>query len=71
MVSDPSHAVGIRKYVSSVTLSSIMAGADAAIVEIHSCPQKAFSDGQQTLDFNQAEKLISDIDKVRKLYSEL
>lgn len=71
VVSDPSHGVGIRKYVSSVTLSSIMAGADAAIVEIHSCPQKAFSDGQQTLDFNQAEKLISDINRVRELHKEL
>lgn len=71
VVSDPSHGVGIRKYVPSVTLSSIMAGADAAIVEVHSCPQKAFSDGQQTLDFNQAEKLIGDIAKVRDLYQSL
>lgn len=71
VVSDPSHGIGIRKYVSPVTLSSIIAGADATIVEVHSCPQKAFSDGQQTLDFNQAEKLISDIAKVRELYFSL
>ncbi len=68
VISDPSHGIGIRKYVAPVTLSSIIAGADSTIIEVHSCPEKAFSDGQQTLDFNQAEKLIKDIRATRELF---
>jgi len=65
VISDPSHGVGIREYVEPMSLASVMAGADGIIVEIHSDPEKAFSDGQQTLDFNEAESLY---EKVRKTY---
>ncbi|TVQ13980.1 MAG: 3-deoxy-7-phosphoheptulonate synthase [Bacteroidetes bacterium] len=56
--SDPSHAVGIRDYVEPIALSSVMAGADGVLIEIHQCPQKAVSDGAQTLDFFQARRTI-------------
>ena len=68
VISDPSHGIGIRKYVAPVTLSSVIAGADSTIIEVHSCPEKAYSDGQQTLDFQQAEKLINDIKATRNLF---
>jgi 3-deoxy-7-phosphoheptulonate synthase len=55
---DPSHAVGIRDYVEQIALSSVMAGADGVLIEIHECPQKAVSDGAQTLDFYQAKRTI-------------
>jgi 3-deoxy-7-phosphoheptulonate synthase len=55
---DPSHAVGIRDYVEPVALSAVMAGADGVLIEIHECPQKAVSDGPQTLDFYQARRTI-------------
>jgi 3-deoxy-7-phosphoheptulonate synthase len=55
---DPSHAVGIRDYVEQIALSSVMAGADGVLIEIHECPQKAVSDGAQTLDFYQATRTI-------------
>ncbi|CAN5250347.1 3-deoxy-7-phosphoheptulonate synthase [soil metagenome] len=65
VVVDPSHGVGIRAYVESMSLAAVMAGADGIIVEIHENPEKAFSDGQQTLNFTEAEVLV---EKLRKTY---
>jgi 3-deoxy-7-phosphoheptulonate synthase len=58
VVADPSHGIGIRRHVEAIALASVMAGADGVIYETHSNPYKAFSDGQQTLDFRESEKLI-------------
>jgi 3-deoxy-7-phosphoheptulonate synthase len=58
VVADPSHGIGIRRHVEPIALASVMAGADGVIFETHSNPFKAFSDGQQTLDFRESEKLI-------------
>jgi len=67
VVADPSHGIGVRKYVDRIALASIMAGADGVIMEVHECPQKAFSDGQQTLDYNQSSHLIQKMRKARTL----
>lgn len=67
VVADPSHGVGVRKYVDKIALASIMAGADGVIMEVHECPQKAFSDGQQTLDYGQSKQLIEKMGKAREL----
>jgi len=58
VVADPSHGIGIRRHVEAIALASVMAGADGVIYETHSNPYKAFSDGQQTLDFRESEKLV-------------
>ncbi|MCP3927504.1 MAG: 3-deoxy-7-phosphoheptulonate synthase [Bacteroidetes bacterium] len=55
VIVDPSHGVGIRAFVEPVALAGVMAGADGVIAEVHETPQKAFSDGQQTLSFSEAE----------------
>jgi len=55
---DPSHGIGIREHVETMALSSVMAGADGVLMEIHPIPEKAFSDGQQTLNFYEAKKSI-------------
>ncbi|MCL4163312.1 UNVERIFIED_CONTAM: hypothetical protein GTU68_059346 [Idotea baltica] len=65
VVADPSHGIGIRRHVESMALASIMAGADGVIYETHANPSKAFSDGQQTLDFKESEQLIK---KMRASY---
>ncbi len=65
--SDPSHGVGIRDYVEPLALASVMAGADGVLIEIHECPQKALSDGQQTLDFYQARRTINRLRETREL----
>lgn len=58
IIADPSHGVGIRDYVEPVALAATIAGADGVIFEIHDKPEKAFSDGQQTLDFEESARLI-------------
>ncbi|MDH5605212.1 MAG: bifunctional 3-deoxy-7-phosphoheptulonate synthase/chorismate mutase [Cyclobacteriaceae bacterium] len=57
VIVDPSHAIGIRKHVPAVALASVMAGADGIMYETHKTPEKAYSDGQQSLDFEESEKL--------------
>ena len=49
----PSHGIGIRDYVEPVAMAAAVAGADGVIFEIHSKPEEAYSDGQQTLDFGE------------------
>lgn len=58
VIADPSHGIGIRDHVEPVALAATVAGADGVIFEIHEKPEKAFSDGQQTLDFEESARLI-------------
>lgn len=55
---DPSHGIGIRAYVPQMALAGVMSGADGIIYESHETPEKAYSDGPQTLDFTQSTRLI-------------
>ncbi|MEM9918996.1 MAG: bifunctional 3-deoxy-7-phosphoheptulonate synthase/chorismate mutase [Bacteroidota bacterium] len=57
VIVDPSHGIGLRRHVDSVALAGIIAGADGVICEVHRTPEKAFSDGQQTLSYPEAEAL--------------
>ena len=66
VVVDPSHGIGIREFVHQMTLSAVMAGADGIIYETHELPEKAYSDGQQTLDFDQSALLV---DQIRKTFA--
>lgn len=61
VIADPSHGIGIRQFVPQIALASIMAGADGVIVEVHEMPERAFSDGQQTLSYKEAEALYKNI----------
>lgn len=62
VIGDPSHATGIRDMVSPMALSLIAGGASGVIVEVHNDPDKAFSDGPQSLYPSQFEKLMRDIE---------
>ena len=66
VIGDPSHGIGVRQFVEPVALASVMAGADAIIMEVHHSPEKAFSDGQQTLNYTQASRLYQ---KMRDAYT--
>jgi 3-deoxy-7-phosphoheptulonate synthase len=57
VIVDPSHGIGIRAYVPQMALAGVMSGADGIIYESHEVPEKAYSDGQQTLDFAQSARL--------------
>jgi len=49
IIVDPSHATGRPDLIPSMALASIAAGADGVHIEVHSCPEKALSDGPQAL----------------------
>ena len=51
IIADPSHAAGRRELVPALARIAVAAEADGLIVEVHSNPDKAWSDGEQTLDF--------------------
>lgn len=67
VVADPSHGIGIREYVESVALAAVMAGADGIIYETHEKPEEAFSDAQQTLDFQESEVMVRKLCKAFEL----
>ena len=62
IIVDPSHAVGIRDKVSPMGLAAVAGGADGIIVEVHCNPEKALSDGPQSLYPVQFDKLMRDIE---------
>ena len=61
IIVDPSHATGIRAKVSPMARASIAAGADGLIIEVHTQPEKALSDGPQSLYPEQFEQLMRDL----------
>lgn len=67
VIADPSHGIGIRKHVEKITLAALMAGADGAIVEIHFEPEKAFSDGQQSLNFEEFQSMVKKINVLKRM----
>lgn len=67
VIVDPSHGIGLREHVATMALAGIVAGADGVIVEVHEQPEKAFSDGQQTLYYEQAESLYNKMLKTKIL----
>ena len=71
VIADPSHGIGVRKFVDKVALASMMVGVDGVIFEVHATPEKAYSDGQQTLSFTEAEKLYEQLRKTEKFRAAL
>lgn len=63
VVVDPSHASGIVWMVEPLSMAAIAAGADGLIIEVHNCPEKALSDGAQSL---RPEQFIPIMDKIKK-----
>ncbi len=58
IIADPSHAVGVRHLVPSIALAAVAVGADGLIIETHPNPDKATSDGDQSLTLPQFGELM-------------
>jgi 3-deoxy-7-phosphoheptulonate synthase len=61
---DPSHATGKRSLVPPMTLAAMVAGAHGVLVEVHPEPEKALSDGPQSLTFPGFEHLMGDVKRL-------
>ena len=64
IIIDPSHATGNWRYVESMSLAAIAAGADGLIIEVHENPECAWSDGAQSL---KPDRFASVIEKGRAI----
>ena len=64
IIIDPSHATGDWRYVESMSLAAIAAGADGLIIEVHENPEAAWSDGAQSL---KPKRFASVIEKGRAI----
>jgi 3-deoxy-7-phosphoheptulonate synthase len=58
---DPSHGTGKRDYVPAMARAALAAGADGLLIEVHPEPDKALSDGAQTLDFEGFRRLLESL----------
>ena len=61
VIADPSHATGVRRYVGPVALAAVAAGADGRMIEVHPEPDKAASDGEQSLTLPQFTQVMAQI----------
>ncbi|MGB8260829.1 MAG: 3-deoxy-7-phosphoheptulonate synthase [Terracidiphilus sp.] len=62
VIADPSHACGHRELVPALSRIAVAAGADGLLVEVHPNPDKAWSDGEQSLDFAGFDEMMNDLD---------
>jgi len=58
VVADPSHGTGKQSLIAAVSRAAVAVGADGLIIEVHPCPERALSDGPQSLDFEGFEKVM-------------
>ncbi|MBI5640249.1 MAG: 3-deoxy-7-phosphoheptulonate synthase [Nitrospirae bacterium] len=64
VVVDPSHGVGKRDLVAPMAKAAVAAGADALLIEVHTNPEEAMSDGEQSLKPEQFERLMKELKPV-------
>jgi 3-deoxy-7-phosphoheptulonate synthase len=62
VIADPSHACGHRELVPALARIGVAAGADGLIVELHPDPEKAWSDGEQSLNFAEFDAMMASLE---------
>jgi 3-deoxy-7-phosphoheptulonate synthase len=61
IIVDPSHAAGVRDQVVPLSRAAVAVGAQGLMVEVHNAPEKALSDGAQSLYPRQFERLCREV----------
>src|SRR5581483_7034252 len=61
IIGDPSHGTGLRDKVIPMARAAVAAGADGVIVEVHPAPDRALSDGGQSLYPEQFARLVAEL----------
>ena len=67
IVADPSHGTGRRDLVPAMARASVAAGADGLLVEVHPEPERALSDGAQSLDPSQFTTMMQEIGRIAEV----
>jgi 3-deoxy-7-phosphoheptulonate synthase len=71
VIVDPSHAAGRQSLVPALCRAAVAVGADGVIVEVHPCPEKAMSDGAQSLNFPQFRAMMKELQPYMRIWKEL
>src|SRR5205823_2640730 len=61
IIADPSHGTGLREKVTPMARAAVAAGADGVMIEVHPNPDRALSDGAQSLDPVQFASLVQEL----------
>lgn len=64
VVVDPSHALGVSRYVEPMCLAAAAAGADGLLIEVHNDPAHAWCDGQQSIRPEVLADIVTKLDKI-------
>ena len=67
IIVDPSHSIGIAKYVSPLAMGAVAAGADGLIIEVHNNPTCALCDGAQSLTPGSFDNMMKKINTLRSV----
>jgi 3-deoxy-7-phosphoheptulonate synthase len=70
VVLDPSHATGKRSLVPAISRAAVAVGANGLLVEVHPCPEKAVSDGAQSLTLDAFHKMMESLQPYIQLWKE-
>jgi 3-deoxy-7-phosphoheptulonate synthase len=70
VIVDPSHAAGVRSLVPVLSRAAAVVGADGLLVEVHPAPEKALSDGNQSLTFAEFRSMMEDLQPYIELQQE-
>jgi 3-deoxy-7-phosphoheptulonate synthase len=68
VVVDPSHAAGKSSLVPALCRAAVAIGADGLLVEVHPCPEKAFSDGVQSLSIPRFQAMMRELKPYLELW---
>ncbi|MBA2565369.1 MAG: 3-deoxy-7-phosphoheptulonate synthase [Gemmatimonadetes bacterium] len=66
IIADPSHGTGVRDKVRPMARAAVAAGADGLLIEVHVRPEEALSDGAQSLDPGEFERLMEEVDSIAR-----
>jgi len=63
VLADPSHGTGLRSLITPMSKAAAAAGADGLLIEVHPCPERALSDGPQSLDLPGFQELMENLNR--------
>ncbi len=69
ILGDPSHAAGKRHLVPPLARAAVAAGADGLLMEVHTDPATAWSDGAQTLSIEEFQMLLEELKRYREAFT--
>jgi 3-deoxy-7-phosphoheptulonate synthase len=61
VLADPSHGTGLRSLITPMSKAAAAVGADGLLIEVHPCPERALSDGPQSLDLPGFQELMDSL----------